>query len=210
MSKDSDRGMTPARKWLCTRIDELCLLQTGGPFTLSTGQQSDFYFDCKRAVLKGEVLNLIAEEFLSAASRLEDTPTAIGGLSIGADFLVAAAVQLAAQRGHPMVNGCVVRTERKQHGTRNFIENEQPAGTRIMVVDDVVTTGTSTGLACRRLLEAGNVIAGIVGLIDREQGAVVALRNEYKVPVTCLFRSSDFPRLAEHLARADRARSATA
>lgn len=183
------------------RIEELCLLRTGGPFTLSTGQRSSFYFDCKRAVLQGSVLSSIAELLLREADLLPRRPTAVGGLSIGADFLVAAVIQLAAQRGHPMVDGCVVRKERKRHGTRNYIENEQPAGTRVMVVEDVFTTGSSTLLACDRMQDAGNEIVGIVGLIDREQGGIDHLRRRYEVPVTTLFKSSEFPRLVEHLER---------
>ena len=194
--------MTMDKDELRTRIEELCLLQTGGPFILSTGQQSSFYFDCKRAVLQGGVLRAIAEFLLRAADRLPRQPTAVGGLSIGADFLVAAVIQLAAQRGHPMVNGCVVRKERKQHGTRNYIENEQPAGTRVMVVEDVFTTGSSTLLACDRLTDAGNEIAGIVGLIDRGQGGIDNLRSKYDVPVTALFKSREFPRLRAAVATA--------
>ena len=96
-----------------------------------------------------------------------------------------------------MVNGCVVRKERKEHGTRNYIENEQPAGTKIMVVDDVFTTGRSTAFACEKLIEAENEIVGIVGLIDREQGGVGYLQKTFHVPVIGLFRSGDFPRLME-------------
>ena len=185
-----------ARSELQAKIGELCI-ETGGPFTLSTGEVSNFYFDCKRAVLQGDVLCMIAAELLREANELPEMPDAVGGLSIGADFLVAATIQLAAQRGHPMIYGCVVRKERKDHGTRNYIENAQPDGTKIMVVDDVITTGTSTGLACERLLDAGNRIVGIVGLIDREQGGVETLRERYRVPVTCLFKSRDFPCLKE-------------
>lgn len=197
------------RTELRDRMEELCLLQ-GGPFTLATGQKSSFYFDCKRAVLQGDVLCAIAERLLRAADDLPQPPSAAGGLSIGADFLVAAVIQLAAQRGHPLVNGCVVRKERKQHGTRNYVENEQPAGARVLVVEDVVTTGGSTSLACDRLIEAGNEIAGIVGLIDREQGGIDNLRRKYRVPVTTLFKSSEFPRLAAHLERERRPQAATA
>ena len=190
------------REELRGRIEELCLLQTGGPFILSTGLESSFYFDCKRAVLQGDVLRAMAELLLLEADALPRQPNAIGGLSMGADFLVASVIQLAAQRGHPMVNGCVVRKERKQHGTRNYIENEQPPGTRVMVVDDVFTTGSSTLLACKRLSEAGNKVVGIVGLIDREQGGIGNLRGAYDVPVKALFKSSEFPGLVEHLERA--------
>lgn len=189
------------REELRSRIEELSLLRSGGPFILSTGLESGFYFDCKRAVLRGDVLSSIAELLLLEADALPRQPTAIGGLSMGADFLVASVIQLAAQRGHRMINGCVVRKERKQHGTRNYIENEQPPGTSVMVVDDVFTTGSSTLLACERLTEAGNRVAGIVGLIDREQGGIDNLRREYDVPVKALFQSNEFPGLVEHLER---------
>jgi orotate phosphoribosyltransferase len=185
-----------ARSELQAKIGKLCI-ETGGPFTLSTGEVSNFYFDCKRAVLQGDVLCMIAAELLREANELPEMPDAVGGLSIGADFLVAATIQLAAQRGHPMIYGCVVRKERKDHGTRNYIENAQPDGTKIMVVDDVITTGTSTGLACDRLLDAGNRIVGIVGLIDREQDGVETLAKKYGVHVKCLFKSSDFPSLTQ-------------
>ena len=185
------------RDELRARIEERCL-QTGGPFTLSTGLQSNYYFDCKRAVMQGPILKQIAIEMLKEADRLPEQPTAIGGLSIGADFIVAATIHLAAQQGHPMVNGCIVRKERKQHGTRNFIENELPKGTKVMVVDDVVTSGKSTALACDRIREAGSDIVGIVCLIDRGQGGSEYLSKRFGVSVRSVFKSSDFPGLAEH------------
>lgn len=184
-----------SREHLRALVESLCLLR-GQQFVLSSGATSEFYFDCKRAVLRGDALNLIAQQFLAAADRLPTAPDAIGGLSIGADFLVAATIQLAAQQSHRMIAGCVVRKERKEHGTRTFIENEQPPGTRVMVVDDVFTSGRSTALACRRLQDAGNEIVGIVGLVDRNQGGVDNLRREFDVPVLTVFSAHDFPALS--------------
>ena len=191
LEKPLDEG---SRENLRALVESVCLLQ-GQEFVLSTGKRSDFYFDCKRAVLRGDALNLIAEEFLAAADQLPTAPDAIGGLSIGADFLVAATIQLAAQRNHRMMTGCVVRKDRKEHGTRTFIENEQPPGTKVMVVDDVFTSGRSTELACRRLAAVGNEIVGIVGLVDRNQGGVDNLRREFDVPVRTIFSIHDFPAL---------------
>ena len=167
-------------------IESVCLLR-GQEFVLSTGARSDFYFDCKRAVLRGDALNLIAYQFLAAADRLPTAPDAISGLSIGADFLVAATIQLAAQKEHRMIAGCVVRKDRKEHGTGTFIENEQPPGTRVMVVDDVFTSGRSTALACERLMDVGNEIVGIVGLSDRkcrEVWTTYRSRELHKLPVS--------------------------
>ena len=95
---------------LQAKIGELCI-ETGGPFTLSTGEVSNFYFDCKRAVLQGDVLCMIAAELLREANELPEMPDAVGGLSIGADFLVAATIQLpAAQRGSKDVL-CMIAAE---------------------------------------------------------------------------------------------------
>lgn len=184
-----------SRESLRALVESVCLLR-GQKFVLSNGSTSDFYFDCKRAVLRGDALNLIAQQFLAAADQIPNAPAAIGGMSIGADFLVAATIQLAVQQNHPMTMGCVVRKDRKDHGTSTFIENEQPPGTKVMVVDDVFTSGRSTALACRRLLEAGNEIVGIVGLVDRNQGGVDNLRREFDVPVRTVFGIEDFPALS--------------
>ena len=183
-----------SREDLRALVESLCLLR-GREFVLSTGARSDFYFDCKRAVLRGDALALIAHQFIAAADQLPNAPDAIGGLSIGADFLVAATIQLAAQQNHQMIAGCIVRKDRKDHGTRTYIENEQPPGTKVMVVDDVFTSGQSAALACRRLMEVGNEIVGIVGLVDRNQGGVENLRRQFDVPVCTVFSIHDFPAL---------------
>lgn len=185
--------MNDARESLRALVEEKCLT-TGHSYTLSTGQQSDFYFDCKKAMLNGRCLSLIADAFLEEASKLPVFPEAIGGLTMGADFIVAAVIQRAFETGKPMIHGSIVRRERKKHGTRNKIENELESGTRIMVVDDVVTTGSSTDLACTEYNDADYMIAGIVVLVDREAGGLERLGQEYGCPVSSIFRKKDFPR----------------
>ncbi|NKC10719.1 MAG: orotate phosphoribosyltransferase [Gammaproteobacteria bacterium] len=179
------------RQRLRELVESLCLLE--GDFVLSTGAKSQFYFDCKRATLNGEALALIADEFLHEINRLPEKPQAIGGLTMGADFITAAVVMRAAQTDHPTNLGSIVRKARKEHGTRSFIENELEEGTSVVVVDDVVTTGTSTARAARAMREAGCRIVGIVCLIDREAGGMEALRGEFNVDVRSVFRKSDFP-----------------
>ena len=147
-------------------------------------------------MLEGSVLNQIAAEMIAEADRMPVPATAVGGLSIGADFLVSAIILLAAQQHHPMARGCVVRKDPKAHGTRNVIENKPDQGAAVLVVDDVFTTGQSTAHACTEIMNAGAQIVGIVGLIDREQGATPFLREKFRVPVVSLFKSSDFSVLA--------------
>ena len=186
--------MSDARERLRKLLDERCL-DTDNAYTLSAGQQSGFYFDCKKAMLDGECLSLIADTFLEEAAGLPVFPEAIGGLTMGADFIVAAVIQRAFETGRPMVSGSIVRKDPKKHGTGNRIENELPEGTRIMVIDDVITSGSSTDAACREFIASGYEITGIVALVDREAGGRERLSEQYGCPVRAIFRKSDFPRI---------------
>ena len=186
--------MNTAREALRLLVDEKCLT-VGRSYTLTTGSRSAFYFDCKKAMLDGECLSLIADAFLEEAGKLPRFPTAIGGLTMGADFIVAAVIQRAFETGKPLVSGSIVRKEQKQHGAGNRIENELAAGTPIMVVDDVVTTGASTETACDAFIAAGYDIVGIVALVDRESGGCETLARKYDCPVGAVFRKRDFPRI---------------
>ncbi len=171
-------------------------LTVGQDMTLSAGLSSSFYFDCKKTTLNGEGLALLADAFLEEIDKLPERPSAIGGLTIGADFIVAAVVMRAHQIGHPTINGSIVRKEPKQHGTRSHIENEMPRGTKIVVIDDVITTGGSTAKACEQFLKDGYEIVGIVALVGREAGGVENLKRKYGCNLYSIFRRSDFPRIA--------------
>ena len=186
--------MSAAREELRSLVDEKCLT-VGRSYTLTTGRQSEFYFDCKKAMLDGRCLGLIADAYLEEAGKLPRFPEAIGGLTMGADFIVAAVIQRAFETGKPLVSGSIVRKEQKQHGAGNKIENELPAGTSIMVVDDVVTTGSSTEAACDAFIAAGYDVVGIVALVDRESGGCETLEEKYDCPVGAIFRKRDFPRI---------------
>ena len=188
--------MNPAREKLRSLVDEKCLT-VGRSYTLTTGSRSAFYFDCKKAMLDGKCLSLIADAFLEEAGRLPRFPTAIGGLTMGADFIVAAVIQRAFENGSPLVSGSIVRKEKKEHGAGNKIENELPRGTPILVVDDVVTTGSSTAAACDSFIAAGYDIVGIVALVDRESGGCETLAQKYGCPVSAIFRKRDFPRIEQ-------------
>ena len=193
--------MNASREELRLLVDEKCLT-VGRSYTLTTGRQSAFYFDCKKAMLDGRCLGLIADAFLEEAGKLPRFPQAIGGLTMGADFIVAAVIQRAAGTGQPLVSGSIVRKERKEHGAGNRIENELPAGTPIMVVDDVVTTGSSTETACDAFIAAGYDIVGIVAFVDRESGGREMLARKYGCPVGAIFAKRDFPRIDREMDKA--------
>ena len=179
-------------------IDKLCILE--GDFTLNTGAKSRYYFDCKCITLDGEGLALIAKEFLREIRNMPIQPTAIGGLTMGADFVTAAVIMLSHQTGDKILKGSIVRKEPKKHGTRKNVENELPRNTKIVVVDDVITTGNSTLDACDKFEAAGYEVVGIMAIVDREAGGRENLEARYK-HVKALFKTSDFPRLVSHVAK---------
>ena len=178
------------------RLIEQKALITNAQITLSTGSSSSFYFDCKRVVLDGEGLNLVADLMLEAIDGLAVQATAIGGLTMGADFIVSAVIMRAHERSHPTARGCIVRKESKQHGTQSVIENRLPAGTRIVVVDDVITSGSAIRKACQAFVEEGYELAGIVALIDRQAGGKESLEKDFGVPVLGLYSKDDFAALS--------------
>jgi len=173
-------------------IEERCLKISDKPFKLSNGALSNYYFDCKNITLDGEGLSLIAEAFLEEIQKLPQEPKAIGGLTMGADFITAA-VALRSFEREMHIQGSIVRKEPKKHGTMLRIENELDRGTPIVVVDDVITTGNSTLQACEEFKAAGYRIVGIIVLIDREEGGKAELEKRFG-KVKEIFITSDFPK----------------
>lgn len=172
-------------------------LRTGGEVKLSAGGASSFYFDCKRATLNGGFLCALADWVLDeVAPSLSPPAAAVGGPTLGADFIAAAVAMRAHQRNLPLTHGCIVRKAAKAHGTQQAVENAPAAGTRILVVEDVVTSGASVAHACDALLAGGFALAGIAVIIDREAGGKQALEKQYQVPVHALFNRADFPEVA--------------
>ena len=108
-------------------IDSACL-SVGADFQLSTGANSDFYFDCKKATLDGSGLSMIVDLVLKEIDKLPEQPDAIGGLTIGADPIIAGVIIR-----EPRIKGSIVRKEQKAHGTKNKIENQLRQGTKIVV-----------------------------------------------------------------------------
>jgi len=146
-----------------------------GEFKLASGGTSSHYFDLKRVTLDPEGAALVAEKVLERCEALGGI-AGVGGPPIGAHPMAGAAAAVSHLRGRP-VRAFLVRREVKDHGTRSRIENAPPKGSRVVVVEDVVTTGRSTLEAVRILEEEGLVVAGIVCIVDRLQGGAEALRD---------------------------------
>jgi orotate phosphoribosyltransferase len=137
------------------------------PFTLTSGGTSNFYFNCKPTTLDPEGMNLIGEIVFEM---LRDADvTAAGGLTLGADPIANALSLISYQKGKP-IKSFTVRKEIKGHGTKSVIEGDVKPGEKVVILDDVITTGGSTITAIERVREAGLIVDRVIVLIDREEG----------------------------------------
>jgi orotate phosphoribosyltransferase len=149
-----------------------------GEVTLSSGQTAQYYVDAKRAILRPPAFRAVGE--LIAAEAAERGATAIGGMTMGADPLASAAI--GSEAGDGLI-AFFVRKEKKQHGLQRWIEGPVlEAGTRCLVVEDVVTTGGSTVRAIERILEEGHEVAGVVSVVDRLAGGGDAIEEAGGAP----------------------------
>ena len=137
-----------------------------GEFTLSSGQTSNHYVNCKPVTLSGRGLTLASLLMLAHVET-----DVVAGLTLGADPLVSG-VALVSALDKRLINGLIVRKEAKGHGTQAWIEGPLPKeGTKITVLEDVTTTGGSAIKAVERLRDAGYVVNRVVTIIDRQDGA---------------------------------------
>ena len=138
-----------------------------GDFLLSSGQHSSYYINAKQVTLLAEGALAIGRLLLSMLPAATD---AVAGLTLGADPIVTAVSVVSAYENRPLP-ALIIRKEPKGHGTQAYIEGPSLAfGAKVVVLEDVVTTGKSALLAVERLQAAGYVVKQIIALVDREQG----------------------------------------
>src|ERR671929_702058 len=145
-----------------------------GQFTLASGRRSTLYIDARLTTMSPDGLATIGPLGLAA---LRDTGwgvQAVGGLTLGADPVAYAISYASAQAGTP-VRAFTVRKEAKAHGTGRLIEGPFRAGDRVAVVEDVITTGGSALRAAEAVRVGGGHVAGVLALVDREEGGRDAL-----------------------------------
>ena len=138
-----------------------------GQFKLSSGGTSDYYVDCRVTTLSAEGARLTGLVFLDEIRRRGWNPQAIGGLTMGADPIVTAVSIASAQQGSGAIDGFLVRKAAKEHGMKNRIEGYKTKGARVVIVDDVCTTGASTIEAIAAARDFGFEIAGVMCLVER-------------------------------------------
>jgi orotate phosphoribosyltransferase len=165
-----------ARESLLAELREHALVI--GEVTLSSGQTAQYYVDAKRALLRPAAFRAAGE--LIAAEAAQRDASAVGGMTMGADPLACSAI--AVESGNGLV-AFFVRKERKEHGLQRWIEGPAlAAGTRCLVVEDVVTTGGSTVRAIERILEEGLEVAGVTSVVDRLAGGAEAIERAADAP----------------------------
>ena len=159
-----------------------------GEFKLSSGATSDYYVDCRTTTLDSRGARLTGEVFVEEIRRRQWRPQAIGGLTMGADPIVAAVAVVSGE-----LNGFLVRKAEKQHGTGQRIEGFREKGARVVIVDDVCTTGGSTVQAIEAAREFGFQVVGVMCLVEREeaQGRANVEKAAAPAPFVAIFNARE-------------------
>ena len=160
-----------------------------GEVILSSGLKSDFYIDCRQTALNAEGCVLIGKAVYWHAHQLG--VVGIGGMTLGADPIVTAASFYSQTVSNPM-HAFIVRKEPKVHGTQLYLEGRAnfKTGDRVLIVEDVVTTGASTLRAIDRVIGSGLIPVGVWCLVDRQEGG--RQQMELSLPFYSVFTKSDF------------------
>ncbi|MGA7560364.1 MAG: orotate phosphoribosyltransferase [Terriglobales bacterium] len=167
-----------------------------GEFKLSSGGTSDYYIDCRTTTLDARGAQLVGQVFLDEMRAQGWHADAVGGLTMGADPIV---VAVAVTSG--TLHGFLVRKAEKQHGTGQRIEGFREKGARVVIVDDVCTTGSSTVQAIEAAREFGFKVAGAMCLVEREDahGRPNVEKAAAPAPFVSIFTANDVRR--EHIAQ---------
>jgi orotate phosphoribosyltransferase len=175
-----------------------------GQFKLSSGGTSDYYIDCRTTTLHAEGGRLTGEAILDLLNENHIQAEAVGGLTMGADPIVSNVATASAWRAQkdpvaPLINGFLVRKAEKAHGTGRRIEGFCREGARVIIVDDVCTTGASTINAIEAAREAGMIVAAVVCIVERQEanGRPAVEAAAAGAPFLALFTANDVR--AEHV-----------
>ena len=175
-----------------------------GQFKLSSGSTSDYYIDCRTTTLHAEGGRLTGHAILELLEANGIDAEAVGGLTLGADPIVsnvatASAWRALSKTAAPLLHGFLVRKAEKAHGTGRRIEGFCREGARVVIVDDVCTTGGSTINAIEAVRDAGMTVAAVVCIVEREEakGRPAVEAAAAGAPFLRLFTANDVR--AEHI-----------
>ncbi|MBM4274200.1 MAG: orotate phosphoribosyltransferase [Deltaproteobacteria bacterium] len=165
--------MDPRRRQLLNLLKEKSFKYSPDkPFKLVSGRESPYYVDCRPVTHNAQGLALLGEIFFELVKDLE--VDAIGGLTMGADPITHAAALISYQKGQP-INAFSVRQQPKEHGTGGLLVGDVRPGHRVVIVEDVITTGQSTLKAIAAARDFGLEVVKVLILVDREEGGKEAV-----------------------------------
>lgn len=159
-----------------------------GDFVLASGKKSNYYFDSKLTTLTAEGSHLVGKCFFEIIKENNIKADLIGGMTLGSDPIVTSVALVSHLEGKP-IDAFIVRKEPKGHGTQNFIEGLVEKGKTAIIVDDVVTTGSSTFKAIEKAEDFGLKVVAVIALLDREEGGGEELSKKY--PFYSVIRKSE-------------------
>lgn len=159
---------------------------------MSSGKESDFFIDCKPAVLLAEGHALVGRALLARIRELSGSVSAVAGVELGGCPLASAVACASWAEGKP-IDAVYIRKSSKEHGTRKLLEGADrlAAEAELIIVEDTVTTGGSTLRAVQAVRDAGFDVAGVVAVVDRLEGGAEAIR-EAGVKFSTLYDRTDF------------------
>jgi len=158
--------------------------------TLASGRKSNFYFDGKQTTLHPRGSVLVGRAFYAALDNFSEVVDGVGGLTLGADPIATATSMISSLEGRA-IPAFIIRKEPKGHGTGQWLEGRKnvPAGSKVVIVEDVVTTGGSSVKAIERARAEGLDVLGVVTLVDREEGGRETF-DELNIPFYAIFTKS--------------------
>lgn len=145
-----------------------------GTFVLTSGQASSYYIDARLTTMRADGLTIIGQLALRRFQTVDWHPTAVGGLTLGADPIAFSIALQSVTLLHP-INAFTVRKEPKSHATRQQIEGPVTSSDRVVIVEDVLTTGGSALRAAAAIQTLGATIHGVLAVVDRQEGGSEAL-----------------------------------
>ncbi|NSW88332.1 orotate phosphoribosyltransferase [bacterium] len=158
-----------------------------GDFTLSSGEKSSYYIDARISTLSAESLGIITEIFYDKI--IQKNLKYVGGPTIGADPIVGALLAESYSKGSPL-KGFLVRSGEKKHGTKKVVEGPSIKNSKVVIVEDVVSTGGSILAAIKEVEKEGAKVDLILSIVDREMGAIEKF-SELKIQYSPIFKISE-------------------
>jgi orotate phosphoribosyltransferase len=160
-----------------------------GEFVLASGRRSSYYIDCRRTTMHAEGLALIGTLGLAAIRERDWRADTVGGLTLGADPVAYAVARASADRPPPL-HAFSVRKQAKAHGAQRRIEGCYEAGQRVVVVEDVITSGGSASEAIAAVRAEHGQVLGVLAVVDRGEGGLEAI-TALGVPVVALVTAGE-------------------